>query len=109
MIKKILLGFLGFLLVGALVFGAVNRTMALANYPNAGQRYGQQNTDSSVHQGWVGQEETPEQGGGWYAPGRGRGQHIAEERGADQRVGPLRRGQVRGGDQSWGGADRLVP
>ncbi len=56
MIKKMLLGFLGLLLIGALVFGAVNRTMALANYPNAGQRYGQQNSDSGIYQGWTEQE-----------------------------------------------------
>lgn len=107
MIKKILLGLLGLLLVGGLVFGAVNRTQALANYPHTGQRYGQQNVDAGVHRGWAEQEETTERGSGWYA--RGRGQHPAEEGRFDRGFGPLRRGQGRGAGPSWGGGDHLVP
>lgn len=110
MVKKMLLGLLGLLLVGALVFGAVNRTMAWMNYPNAGQRYGQQNTDAGIHRGWTGQEGTAEQSRGWQALGRGRGQHVAEEGQPDQSFESLRRGQGRGADQLRGGdANGFIP
>ncbi|MGQ9503014.1 MAG: hypothetical protein ACUVSB_13260 [Anaerolineae bacterium] len=69
MIKKILIGFLGVLLVGVLVFGAVNRTMALGNYPNAGQRYGQHNANFGTYRGWAEQEGTVMQGDGWRGSG----------------------------------------
>ncbi|MGC8879302.1 MAG: hypothetical protein ACP5R2_08760 [Anaerolineae bacterium] len=110
MAKKVLLGLLGLLLVGTLVFGAVNRTMALVNYPNTGQRYGQQNADASIHRGRTGQEGTAEQGGGWQALGRGRRQHVAEEGQSDQRFESLRRGQGRGADQPRAGdANSFIP
>jgi len=110
MVKKTLLGLLGLLLVGTLVFGAVNRTMALVNYPNAGQRYGQQNTDAGIHRGRTGQEGTAEQGRGWQALGRGRGQHVAEEGQPDRSLESLRRGQGRGAGQPRDGdANSFVP
>lgn len=110
MIKKILIGFLGVLLVGVLVFGAVNRTMAWGNYPNAGQRYGQHNANFGAYQGWAGQERTAMQGDGWHGSDHGRGQHIAEERPLGQKFRQLHRGQSRGVDRPWeDGTSSLAP
>ncbi len=68
MVKKILLVLVGALFVGVLVFGAVNRTMALGNYPGVGQRLRYQDTEMGIHRG-----QEAQGGETWYLPGYGRG------------------------------------
>jgi hypothetical protein len=98
MVKKILLGLLGAFLVGLLVFGAVNRTMALVNHPDAGHHYGQQDTDLRVERGWA-----ADQGLGQKTSRHGHGQGIAEGGPPDGGFGQMHRGQGRGAGHPWDG------
>jgi len=98
-VKKILLGLVGALFIGGLVFGAINRTMALGNYPNAGQRFRQQDTEVGIHRGWEGQD-----GETWYAPRRGLGQRSEGAGHPEQRFGQSHGRQGSGTGHLWNSA-----